>query len=109
MKAIAVVEREYGSKLHVAGGVDTPLFNRMTRLSRDFGGNEYDAAAMFMVADMAARLRCGMEERMGSAELLGITNLRLPLMRQPAVVLDVIERTLDATKAAVPPEVCAGR
>lgn len=108
MKTVAVVEREYGSKLDVAGGVDMPLFNRMTRLSRDFGGNEYDAAAIFLVSDMAARFRCGMVGRMGTAEFLRITNQRLSQMRQPAVVLDAIERTLDGANAPAPPEVSVG-
>lgn len=94
MKTIAVVELEYGSRLEVAGGADSPLFNRMTRLARDAGGNEYDAAAVFMVADTVARLQSGTEARIGLIDLLEITNRRMPLMRQPAFVHDVTTKAL---------------
>lgn len=99
MKTITVVEREYGSKLEVAGGADSELFNRTTRLARDFGGNEYDAAAVFMVTDAAIRLRHGAEARMSLIELLALTNQRLPLMRQPAYVHEATERALAAVDA----------
>ena len=94
MRTIAVVEREYGARLEVAGGSDSDLFNKTTRLARDFGGNEYDAAAVFMVTDAAIRMRHGADGRMALAELLEISNARLPLMLQPAFVHEATERAL---------------
>lgn len=94
MKTIAVVEREYGRKLEVAGGADTELFNSVTRLARDLDGNEYDAAAIFMVTDAAACLRDGAESWLSMREILMLSTQRLPLMRQPAVVHEVTERAL---------------
>ena len=99
MKTIAVVEREYGSRLNVAGGPDSELFNRTTRLARDFGGNEYDAAAVFMVTDAAIRMRAGVDGRLSLLSLLQITNQRFPLMRQPAFVHEATERALAAVDA----------
>lgn len=95
-KTIAVVEREYGRPLDVAGGADTQLFNQTTRLARDFGGNEYDAAAVFMATDSAIRLRQGREVSVGLLDLFEITNQRLPLMRQPAIVNEAMERAMTA-------------
>jgi hypothetical protein len=57
MKTIAVVELDYGRKLEVAGGPDTPTFNQATRIARDMGGNEYDAAALFMMVDGVGAVR----------------------------------------------------
>lgn len=94
MRTIAVVEREYGARLEVAGGPDSDLFKKTTRLARDFGGNEYDAAAVFMVTDAAIRLRHGADGRIGLVELLEISDARLPLMRQPAFVHEATERAL---------------
>lgn len=96
MKTIAVVEREYGRPLDVAGGADTQLFNQTTRLARDFGGNEYDAAAVFMATDAAIRLRHRSEGGVGLEALLKITNQHLPLMQQPALVHEAIERAMAA-------------
>lgn len=96
MKTIAVVEREYGSRLDVAGGPDTTLFNQTTRLARDFGGNEYDAAAVFMVVDAAKRIRLGLPLRLNLPDTLKRTNAHLPLMRQPACVYEATERALAA-------------
>jgi hypothetical protein len=48
MKTIAVVELDYRFKLEIAGGRHTTLFNEATRLTRDQGGNEYDAASKVM-------------------------------------------------------------
>lgn len=97
VKTIAVVEREYGSSLDVAGGADTEVFNRTTRLARDFGGNEYNEAAVLMVTDAAIRLRA--EGRMSLLQILQLTNQRLPLMPQPAYVNEATERALAAVNA----------
>ena len=98
-KTVAVVEREYGRKLHVAGGPDGQLFNRMTRMARDFGGNENDAAAVFMVADAAARLRLDGEEDVGLDRQLQITAAQMPGMRRPDVVEAAVERVLATVDA----------
>jgi hypothetical protein len=94
MKTLAVIEREYGVRMEVAGGPDSDLFNKTTRLARDFGGNEYDAAAVFMVTDAAVRMRNDVEARIGLMDLLELSNARLPLMRRPAFVHEATERAL---------------
>lgn len=99
IKTIAVVEREYGRRLEVAGGADTPLFNSATRMARQVGGNEYDAAAVFMVTDAAIRLQNGEAAPMPLTDLLQITNERLPLMRQPAFVHEATMQALTAVDA----------
>lgn len=57
MKTIAVVELDYGRKLEVAGGPDSGLFNKVTRISQNLGGNEYDAAALFVMVDGVGAVR----------------------------------------------------
>lgn len=95
-RTIAVVELEYGLRLDVAGGADSDLFNKTTRLVRSFGGNEYDAAAVFLVTDAAVRWRHGVERRISMIDLMEKTNSRLSLMRNPAAVIEVTERALAA-------------
>lgn len=92
MKTIAVVEREYGRKVEVAVGADTVLFNRMTRLARDFGGNEYDAAAMFLTTDTVDRLSNGADSPIAVFDLVLITNQRLHLMNRPDFVIGLMQR-----------------
>lgn len=94
MKTISVIEREYRRRLEVAGGPDSELFNKTTRLAQDFGGNEYDAAAVFMIADAATRLREDADADIRLGDQLQITTARMPLMRRPPVVEEAIERTL---------------
>lgn len=94
MKTIAVVEREYGSRLEVAGGPDSPLFNQTTRLARGFGGNEYDAAAVFMVVDAARRIREGDLPRLPLTETLARSTQHIPFMRRPVFVAEATERAL---------------
>lgn len=57
MRTIAVVELDYRRKLEVAGGPDSSLFNKATRLAHEFGGNEYDAAALFVMVDGVGAFR----------------------------------------------------
>jgi hypothetical protein len=96
MKTIAVVELDYRRKLDIAGGADTELFNKTTRLARDVGGNEYDAAAMFLTSDTAVRLSEGSDSTIGLIDLLQITNQRMHLMKRPDVVNDMMERAFSA-------------
>lgn len=95
-KTLVVIEREYGAKLEVAGGRDSDLFNKSTRLARDFGGNEYDAAAVFMAADTAVRLRHDAESRIAIEAMMQIAADHLPLMRKPTFVHEAMERALAA-------------
>lgn len=96
MKAIAVVELDYRRKLHIAGGADTELFDRITRLARDLGGNEYDAAAMFLTTDTVDRLSHGADSPIALFDLVLITNQRLHLMNRPDVVVGAMQRAFPA-------------
>lgn len=94
MRTISVVEREYGSRLEVAGGADSPIFNQATRLTRDFGGNEYDAAAVFMVVDAARRIREGHPPRIPLVDTLALSTRHIPLMHHPELVAEATESAL---------------
>jgi hypothetical protein len=97
MRTIAVIEREYRAELKVAGGPDTVLFNRSTRLARDLGGNEYDAAAIFLFTDMALRAEAEQPLRIPLQRLAVLTDQLEIMMNQPAVVSEVIERCLSGS------------
>lgn len=80
MKTIAVVELDYGRKLEVAGGLDTPTFNRATRIARDIGGNEYDAAALFMMVDRVGAVRRAAADDDGIVRIAAVYQRNRPRM-----------------------------
>lgn len=77
-KAIAVVERDFGRPLQIAGGRDTELFNIATRLAHQAGGNEYDAATAFVLAEAMTATTPA------DRSLVGKVTRLLPQMRFPA-------------------------
>lgn len=94
-KTVAVVELEYGRRLEIAGGPDSAAFNSVTRMIRDAGGNEYDAAAAFAAMDAATQFRQGRSDTALPRHIAATTIRLTPQMRRPELVADIQERLLD--------------
>ena len=91
MQTIAVVELEYGRKLDVAMGPDTQLFNAATRAMRDAGGNQYDAAAAFVLSEVGTLM--AEEDQRDSCVAKIMTAVRLmPMSHLPEVAANAIDR-----------------
>ena len=94
-KTVAVVELEYGRRLEIAGGPDSATFNSVTRMIRDAGGNEYDAAAAFAAMDAATQFRQGHADTPLPGHI-ALTTMRLTRrMQRPELVADIQERLLE--------------
>lgn len=91
----AIVEREYRRRLEIVGGPDSGPFNSITRMIRDAGGNEYDAAAAFATMDAATQFQQGRSNTPLPGHI-AVTTIRLtPHMRRPELVADIQERLLE--------------
>lgn len=94
-KTAAVVEQEYGRRLEIAGGPDSASFNSVTRMIRDAGGNEYDAAAAFAAMDAATQFRQGRSETALPRHIAATTVRLTRQMQRPELVADIQERLLE--------------
>lgn len=94
-KTIAVVEQEYGRRLEIAGGPDSPMFNSITRMIRDVGGNEYDAAAAFVATDAATRFRQGLADSPRPLRMAATTRRLVERMNCPELIDDIQDRLLE--------------
>lgn len=94
-KTVAVVELEYGRRLEIAGGPDSAAFNSVTRMIRDAGGNEYDAAAAFAAMDAATQFRQGLSDTPLPLRIAATTSRLTERMKRPALVADIQDRLLE--------------